>query len=77
MTPKTRSIRTISPSIVARWLNVETETVLRWIHRKELPALNIGTQGKLPRFRIFRKDLVTFMHQRGLPVDSIHDLVKF
>lgn len=77
MTPKTRSIRTITPSIVGRWLNVDTETVLRWIHRKELPALNIGTRGNLPRFRIFKKDLVTFMNQRGLPVDSIQDLVKF
>jgi excisionase family DNA binding protein len=74
---KTRSIRTISPSIVARWLKVDSETVLRWIRSGDLPALNIGTRGKVRRFRIFKKDLITFLHRRGMSQESIQDHVKF
>ena len=76
-TVKPRSIRTITPPIVARWLTVDVETVLRWIRDGELPALNIGTVGKGKRFRIFRKDLIAFMMKKGLPLESVQDLVKF
>ena len=78
MTPlKTRSFRNITPPVVAEWLNVETETVLKWIHSGDLPALNIGTKNNVPRFRIFKKDLTMFMAKRGLPVETIQDLVSF
>jgi excisionase family DNA binding protein len=76
MTPKTRSIRTITPSVVARWLTVEDETVLRWIHSGDLPAMNIGTKG-MRRFRIFRKDLIEFLHRRKVSPERIQEIIKF
>jgi len=73
----TKPVRTITPPIVARWLQVTDATVLRWIRTKELPAMNIGTRGNLPRFRIFKRDLVTFMRARGVPADTVQELLKF
>lgn len=71
-----RSIRTITPTTVARWLTVENETVLRWIHSGDLPAMNIGTRG-LVRFRIFKKDLIEFLHRRKVSPERIQEIVKF
>lgn len=76
-------VRTITPPIVARLLRVDTETVLRWIHTGDLPALDIGTSGKVPRFRIFKKDLARFLHERarrgsrrGLSPDSMDEALE-
>jgi len=72
-----RSIRPITPPIAARWLNVTPKTVCRWIRSGHLPAMNIGTRGKAARFRIYRKDLVTFMQTRGWPPETVQAVVKF
>lgn len=69
--------QSITPPILARWLKVQHPTVLRWIHSGELPAINIGTRGKAPRFRIYHKDLVAFLSRRGMSAESMQDLVKF
>ena len=67
--------RHITPSILARWLDVHEVTVLRWIRAKELPALNVGGLGNgAPRYRIFRRDLVVFLSARGLTAEHIQDL---
>lgn len=64
----------VTPGIVARWLDVNEETVARWIRSGALPALNIGGNGNGSRYRIFRKDLVTFLERRGLITDHVSDL---
>ena len=33
----------------AKLLNLSTQTVLRMIHRKELPAIKVGTHWRIPR----------------------------
>ena len=52
------------PSHIARLLEVETFTVLLWIRKGQLPAMNIGT-GKVPHYQVFRLDLIEFMKRRG------------
>jgi len=76
MTPPTKKrSRHITVAILARWLDVNEETVLRWIRGRKLPALNVGGTGNgAPRYRIFRKDIVTFLHRRGLTHDHISEL---
>ena len=69
------AVRTMTPAIIARWLEVKHHTVLKWIHSKELPALNIGTRGKKASYLVFKKDLVIFLEQRGLRSDRIKDLL--
>ena len=67
-------IKTVTPPIVARWLEVKDETVLRWIHSKDLPALNIGTRAK-NSYLIFRKDLAVFLNRRGMTEDRIREML--
>jgi len=70
---KTRR-RYVSPPVVARWLEVYEDTVTNWIRKGDLPALNVGGIGNGARYRIFRKDLVAFLHRRGLTTDHVSDL---
>ena len=56
--------RHFAPSRIAHLLDVETFTVLSWIRKGQLPAMNIGT-GKVPHYQVFRADLIAFMLQRG------------
>lgn len=72
----TRS-HSITPPILARWLRVDYRTVYSWIESGELPAMNIGTRGKAPRFRIYRKDLIAFLERRGMSATAVADLVQF
>lgn len=74
---RARAVRTVTPSTVARLLEVKSDTVLRWIHAGDLPALNIGTGPNAKRFVIFRKDLIAFLAQRGLTHERVKDLVNF
>ncbi len=64
----------ITPGVLARWLGVHDDTVERWIRNHKLPALNIGGSGNGARYRIFRKDVVAFLHRRGLTTDHISEL---
>lgn len=74
-----RRVRTLTLSVVARWLEVKPDTVLAWIQdsnpERRLPALNIGTRGKRAHYRIFRKDLATFLQRRGLSAERVEDLL--
>ena len=67
-------IRNVTPSVVARLLEVKHSTVCCWIHRKELPALDVGTRGRRPTYLIFRKDLVAFLVRRGMTEERVKDL---
>lgn len=64
----------LTPGIISRFLGVKHETVIRWIQRGHLPAINI-TSGSKPVYRIFRKDLSAFMQKRGLPEGRIQELL--
>ena len=78
--------RYVSPPVIARWLEVQEKTVTNWIRegvevaidgevvRLRLPALNVGGLGNGARYRIFRKDLVAFLQQRGLVTDHVSEL---
>lgn len=68
-------VRTLTPAIFARILEVKHETVLAWIHSGDLPAMNIGTRGAAKRFIIFRKDAIAFMRHRGLPLDRVAEVL--
>lgn len=56
--------RHYAPSIIAKLLEVETFTVLLWIRKGQLRAMNIGT-GKVPYYQVFKADLIEFMEKRG------------
>lgn len=68
-------VRTVTPPMIARWLEVKHLTVLQWIRSRDLPALDIGTQGKVHRYVVFRKDLIRFLVQRGMTEDMIRELL--
>jgi excisionase family DNA binding protein len=44
---------------VAKYLNVDNETILRWIRRKELPAIRIGSRS----WRIKEQDLTDYLNR--------------
>jgi len=68
-------IKTVTPPIVARWLEVQHLTVLRWIRSHSLPALDIGTGNKIHRYVIFRKDLAAFLQRRGMTDERIREML--
>lgn len=71
-------MRWVSVSTVARWLNVKPHTVLAWIRLPDetrLPALDVGTRGSRPSYRIYRSDLITFLEARGLTPGRIAELL--
>jgi predicted site-specific integrase-resolvase len=72
MTPRTiPRVRKITPRILARWLDVNHHTVLKWVHNGQLPAFNIST-GPLARFVIYRKDVIEFLRKRGMTQEQIY-----
>lgn len=75
MKRKRPQVKTVTPPIVARWLEVQHLTVLRWIRSRQLPALDIGTGDKIHRYVIFRKDLAGFLLRRGMTEDRIRDML--
>ena len=58
-------MRKITPHVLARWLEIDARTVLKWVHTGQLPEMNIST-GDVPRFVIYRRDAVAFLRKRGL-----------
>lgn len=67
--------RTITPPIIARWLEVKHLTVLNWIRNRHLPALNISSKGNGARYIVFRKDLAIFLRQRGMTDERIREML--
>ncbi len=56
---------------VAELLNVSTKTVIRWIKRGEIRALNVGgSSAKGKRWRITEKDLKNFIDERTTEPDN-------
>ena len=70
MTPRRPHVRKITPHILARWLEVNPHTVLKWIRAGQLPALDITT-GSVSRFVIYRKDAVAFLRKRGMTREQL------
>ena len=60
----------VTPSMVARWLDVHEHTILRAIRAGSLPALRTGN-GAGTRYRIFRKDLAAFLTDPGTGVHVV------
>ena len=54
-----------TPASVAELLAVDVHSVLRWLHSKELHAINVSaSQGTRPRWRIAQADLDSFLLRR-------------
>lgn len=64
----------VTPSMVARWLDVDERTVRRAIRARVLPALRTGA-GNGTRYRIFRKDLTVYLLRNGLSEERVADLL--
>jgi excisionase family DNA binding protein len=60
MTEEQRGWLTVAQ--VAEELQVDQETVRRWIRSNELKALNLG--GRRPDYRLRRDDLAAFIQRR-------------
>lgn len=55
----------LTPSQVAREIGVQGDTVLAWIHSRQLLALDVSRgAGERPRWRIDRHDLEAFLAKR-------------
>lgn len=55
----------LTPSQVAREIGVQGDTVLAWIHSRQLLALDVSRgAGERPRWRIDRRDLEAFLSKR-------------
>lgn len=65
----------VTPSMVARWLDIHEETVIRAIRAGSLPALRTGN-GNGTRYRIFRKDLAAYLRRNGLSDERVRDLLQ-
>ena len=50
----------LTPPELARALRVDVHTVLDWIKSGQLRAVNVGTPGKRPRWRIDPADVAAF-----------------
>jgi len=42
----------LTPRDAANLLNLPTHSVLRMIHRKELPALKVGSRWRIPKLHV-------------------------
>jgi predicted site-specific integrase-resolvase len=73
VTTRASHVRKITPRVLARWLDINPHTVMKWVHSGELPALNIAT-GPVARFVIYRKDVATFLRKRGMTHDQLASL---
>jgi excisionase family DNA binding protein len=72
--PRARRRIHVTPSMVARWLDIHEETVIRAIRARALPALRTGS-GNGTRYRIFRKDLAAYLLRHGLTEERVADLL--
>ena len=55
----------LTPVQVAREIGVQGDTVLAWIHSRQLLALDVSRgAGQRPRWRISRADLEAFLESR-------------
>ena len=75
MVRKRPMVRTVTPPIIARWLEVKHLTVLNWIRKRSLPALNISGSGRTARYIVFRKDLATFLLARGMSEERVREIL--
>lgn len=44
----------LTPQQAAKLLNLPTHTVLKMIHRKELPAIKVGTRWRIPKSELIK-----------------------
>ncbi len=54
----------LTPPEIAKLLRVSPDTVLGWIRRAELRAVNVGSGMKRPRYRVSRASLDEFLRLR-------------
>jgi excisionase family DNA binding protein len=59
----------LTPKEIASLLEVKLDTVLAWIHRGELPAINVAKRPSTrPRYRVRTKDFEAFQEKRAAKV---------
>jgi excisionase family DNA binding protein len=61
----------LTPPELARALRVDVHTILRWIRDGHLRAVNVGTPGKRPRWRIDPADVAVFEAARAAQPPSL------
>ena len=58
-----------TPTEIALLLEVKLDTVLAWIHRGELPAINVAKRpATRPRYRVKASDFEAFQEKRAAKV---------
>ena len=58
-----------TPTEIALLLEVKLDTVLAWIHRGELPAINVAKRPSTrPRYRVKATDFEAFQEKRAANV---------
>jgi excisionase family DNA binding protein len=58
-----------TPTEIALLLEVKLDTVLAWIHRGELPAINVAKRPSTrPRYRVKATDFEAFQEKRAATV---------
>lgn len=59
----------LTPKEIAQLLRVKLDTVLAWIHRGELPAINVAKRPSTrPRYRVKTSDFEAFQEKRAAKV---------
>ena len=59
----------LTPKEIASLLEVKLDTVLAWIHRGELPAINVAKRPSTrPRYRVRATDFEAFQEKRAAKV---------
>ena len=59
----------LTPKEIASLLDVKLDTVLAWIHRGELPAINVAKRPSTrPRYRVKATDFEAFQEKRAAKV---------
>jgi excisionase family DNA binding protein len=59
----------LTPKEIASLLEVKLDTVLAWIHRGELPAINVARRPSTrPRYRVKTADFEAFQEKRAAKV---------
>lgn len=54
----------LTPSEIGKLLQVSPDTVLGWIRRSELRAVNVGSGARRARYRVSRESLEEFLRLR-------------
>jgi len=58
-----------TPKEIASLLEVKLDTVLAWIHRGELPAINVARRPSTrPRYRVKATDFEAFQEKRAAKI---------